>query len=335
MTMNLSLIVCTYQRPVAVVKLLDSVLNQHRYPDEIVIVDGSTNDLTREALEVNSYPNLRYYSVDETQRGLTKQRNFGIAHVADHADVVCFLDDDTVLEPTFFEALLSTYTIYPDALAVGGIITNQVVWSTVQPHEQIDSNYYVYDGWKRKEASRFQLRKRLGLASSNAPGIMPNFAHGRGIAFLPPSGKIYEVEHIMGGVASYRKSVFEKLQFSTYFEGYALYEDVDFSLRVSQLGKVLVNTQAKLAHYHDPGGRPNLFNYGKMVVRNGYYVWRVKYSSPPFIGRLKWNLNVGLLTLIRFSNVFDSGDKKGAWQETRGRLAGWWSVIINPPKQMN
>jgi hypothetical protein len=38
--------------------------------------------------------------------------------------------------------------------------------------------------------------------------------------FLPPSGKIYEVELLMGNVSSYRKEVFEKQQFSNYFEGY-------------------------------------------------------------------------------------------------------------------
>jgi hypothetical protein len=37
-----------------------------------------------------------------------------------------------------------------------------------------------------------------------------------------PSGKIYEVELLMGGVSSYRKEVFEKQQFSNYFERYGL-----------------------------------------------------------------------------------------------------------------
>jgi hypothetical protein len=37
-----------------------------------------------------------------------------------------------------------------------------------------------------------------------------------------------------------------------------------------------LNTAAQLHHYHDVQGRPNQYQYGKMVVRNGWYVWRVK-----------------------------------------------------------
>jgi hypothetical protein len=58
---------------------------------------------------------------------------------------------------------------------------------------------------------------------------------------------------------------------STYFEGYGLYEDADFLLcELPKRGKLYLIRPAKLNHYHDASGRPNQYNYGKMVVRNGF-----------------------------------------------------------------
>jgi GT2 family glycosyltransferase len=155
------------------------------------------------------------------------------------------------------------------------------------------------------------------------------------LGFIPPTDKIYQVEQLMGGVSSFKKSVFETFKFSTYFQGYGLYEDADFTLRVSKTGKLYFNTKAKLNHYHDSSGRPNQYNYGKMVVRNGWYVWRVKYPNPSLKARVKWNLTSFLLTLIRFSNTFTSSNGKEALTESLGRTVGWFSLIFNKPKIQN
>ena len=136
----------------------------------------------------------------------------------------------------------------------------------------------------------------------------------------------------MGGVSSYKKAIFDTLSFSANFEGYGLYEDADFSLRIAKLGKLYVNTNARLSHHHDASGRPNKFKYGKMVVRNGWYVWRVKYSNPSFKSRIKWNLTVLLLTTIRFLNVLTTNHRKEAFTEALGRIVGWLSLLFNKPK---
>ncbi len=322
-------------RAKAVLNLLQSVKNQTVYPDEILIVDGSLNEETKEMLDKNTFPNLFYYLVAENDRGLTKQRNFGINNVADDTEIVCFLDDDTVLDPTYFSELLQTYHLFPEALGVGGYITNECHWEEVGANYHPTPNEFYYDGWKRKEGSRFVLRKKIGLDSDKPPCFMPEFSHGRSVSFLPPSGKIYEVEQFMGGVSSFRKTVFETLHFSHYFEGYGLYEDADFTLRLSDLGKLYLNTKATLSHFHDGSGRPNKFQYGKMVIRNGWYVWRVKHPKPSVTARLKWNAIAFLLTVIRLSNAVTSKDKKAAFTESFGRVVGWFSLLYDAPKIQN
>jgi GT2 family glycosyltransferase len=317
-------------RPKALQTLLNSVNTQTLYPNEIIIVDGSLNNDTSNLLKNSSYKNLRYVLVSEANRGLTKQRNYGIKMVNKDSDIICFLDDDIVLEVDYFQNLLETYKVKKDALAVGGYIKNEVDWEKAT--EPVTSNKFYYDGWLRNEPSRFKLRQKLGLQPDTLPGFLPTFSHGRSIGFLPPSGKIYNVEQIMGGVSSYKKGVFDTLSFSTYFEGYGLYEDTDFSLRISKIGKLYVNTSAQLSHYHDEDGRPNKFEYGKMVVRNGWYVWRVKYPNPNFKARIKWHITAFVLTIIRLTNVLNSNQKKQALSESFGRVMGWFSLMYNKPK---
>ena len=158
------------------------------------------------------------------------------------------------------------------------------------------------------------------------------FSNGRSVSYLPPSNKIYGVEQIMGGVSSYRKAIFNHMSFSTYFEGYGLYEDADFSLRLAKKGKLFVNTAARLEHHHAASGRPNKYKYGKMVIRNGWYVWRVKYENPTMVARLKWNAIALVLTVLRFVNVINTDKRKEALTEALGRVSGWLSLIFNKPK---
>mgnify|MGYP000720838582 CR=1 FL=1 len=188
------------------------------------------------------------------------------------------------------------------------------------------------NGFKRKLGSRNVLRKKLGLLSDRPPGFMPDFSNGFSTGFLPPSGKIYPVEYFMGGVASYRKKLFEKIRFSPYFEGYGLYEDMDFCLRASKIGQLYVNTAAQLHHLHEEAGRPNKFNYGKMVVRNGWFVWRVKNPNPSLNVKLKWHAITLLLMTIRFTNTFTTSKRKEAFTEALGRKMGWLSLFFNEPK---
>jgi len=330
--MKFTLIICTYKRARPLLQLLHSVSKQSLYPNEILIVDGSPDDETPTMLAAKEFQSLIYYKVPPEDRGLTRQRNYGIARVASLSEIVCFLDDDTVLEPRYFEELLKTYASHPEALGVGGYIANEVVWARVAEDYTPKITEFFYDGWKRTEGSRFILRKKLGLNSDCKPGCLPEFSHGRSVSFLPPSGKTYEVEQLMGGVSSFRKKVFETLQFSTYFEGYGLYEDADFSLRVAKQGKLFINTCAQLSHYHHPSGRPNQYKYGKMVVRNGWYVWRTKNPQPEFKDQIKWHCITILLTLIRFSNIFTSAKKTEALTEALGRTLGWSSLWFNKPK---
>jgi len=330
--MVFTLIICTYKRREALQNLLDSVNIQTLYPDEILIVDGSPDDETKIFIESNSYKNLKYFKVNPEQRGLTKQRNFGITQVSGSSEIVCFLDDDIVLKDKYFEELIHTYHLFPDALAVGGYIIDEINWLSVPSDYKPKRKEFIYDGYIRSDPLRFRVRKFLGLDSNVPPGFSPLFSHGRSLSFLPPSNKIYQTEQLMGGVSSFRIKIFTFMTFSSFFEGYGLYEDADFSIRLAKQGKLYINTKAQLEHHHDAAGRPNQYQYGKMVVRNGWYVWRVKNPNPSFSDRFKWNAITMLLLLIRCTNIFNTNKKQEAFTESLGRWVGFCSLFVSKPR---
>jgi len=330
--MNFTLIICTYNRRNAIETLMNSIVTQSIYPNQIIIVDGSLNTDTKIYFETTAFKNLDYFLIDDSIRGLTKQRNFGISKVNSSSEIVCFLDDDTILDVNYFHEIINSYSEFPEAFGVGGYIVNESKWSFVGNTYKVTLKEFYFDGWKTDDGSRFILRKILKLDSNKPPGYSSDFSHGRSVGFLPPSGKTYKVEQLMGGVSSFRKKVLDTHKFSTYFEGYGLYEDAEFTIRISKLGQLYLNTNAKLEHHHDASGRPNQYNYGKMVVRNGWYVWRTKNPNPSLIHRIKWNSITILLILIRFSNTFTTSKSKEAFTETLGRLVEWFSLFFRKPR---
>jgi GT2 family glycosyltransferase len=331
--MKFSLIICTYMRSKPLLQLLQSVQKQSLYPDEILIIDGSTNIETGTLLSEKTFLNLKYFLVTAENRGLTKQRNLGISKVDAQSEIVCFLDDDTVLEKEYFEEIIKAFKTNDEIVGVGGIAINEYKWKLQEPNVRYNKNkYYCFENYVYKEGLRNRMRNYLGLASNLPSGRMPSFSHGRTSGF-PMTGKTYEVDLLIGMSMSFKKSIFKNIQFSKFFEGYGLYEDADFSLRALAYGKNAINTNAKLSHFHAPSGRPNQYHYGKMVVRNGYYVWRVKNPKPELKDQLKWHAITILLAIIRLSNTITATNKKAPFTESLGRFVGYFSVIFNKPKE--
>ncbi len=328
--MKISLIICTYLRPKALITLLKSVCLQTKYPDEILVIDASNNDLTQNALTEKRIKNLKYFKVSENDRGLTKQRNYGINLVGKNINIVSFLDDDTILDKEYFKNLNEVFENDNSISGIGGIATNENKWKQKLQKSYNVKKFLEIDNHIIKLGQRHVLRNYLGIGSTELPGIMPKFSNGISCGY-PLTGKNYEVDLLIGMSMSFRKKVVDNIKFSTYFEGYGLYEDADFSIRALKFGKNVIATNVLLEHHHAAAGRPNKFKYGKMVTRNGWYVWRVKYKKPSLIARLKWNLIAIVLILIRFVNVLTTKKRKEAFTEAIGRCYGLFTLIFNKP----
>ncbi|AWA29789.1 glycosyl transferase family 2 [Flavobacterium magnum] len=331
--MYCTLIICTFKRAGSLSNLLHSIAQQTLYPDEILVVDGSPDDETEKMIRANDFKNLTYFSVPPHLRGLTRQRNFGIDNISAKAQIVAFLDDDTVLMPDYFEQMNRTFEMHPDVSGVGGIALNENAWEEAPEGKIYNSKkFYCFDGHVYKESQRNVVRNYLGLASNLGPGKMPLFSHGRTCGF-PITGRVYDADLLIGMSFAFRSEVVRAIRFSPYFEGYGLYEDADFSIRALRFGRNVIDTRLQLRHFHHPSGRPNHYRYGRMVVRNGYYVWRVRNPKPSFKARIKWHLITLLLAAIRLSNVLSGPEREAALKESAGRFAAWIQLTYNRPQR--
>ncbi len=330
---RLSLIVCTYRRAPEVEKLLAALGAQTRVPDETLVVDASPDDETERVVAAcvasRMLPGLAYYKAPPEQRGLTRQRNYGVAHA--RGDLIAFLDDDTVPEPAYCAETVACFERHPEAAGVGGYITNEVEWRPANGHKYPSGTVFKWGAWERREAYRWRLRQRLGLASALPPGWMPPSGHVRPIGYLPPDGADHQVEFLMGCAFSWRRDVFRQQRFSEYFAGYGLYEDLDFCVRAAAAAPLYLCTRTRVAHYHAPAGRPNQFRYGAMVVRNGWFVWRRRWPAPPLAERTRWWGTTMLLTLCQLGAALRGPRRLQAATEAGGRLSGMASVLWRQP----
>ena len=322
----ITIIICTYKRTESLKVLLDNLEQQKRKPDELLIIDGSPDGETETMVHnLKNSLQIYYWNTPPEHRGLTRQRNFGIAKLRPETDIVCFLDDDVILEPDYLKILEGTLNDNPGCVGVSGYQTTGRKWDIYNPTKHTGKKWYIMDGFAIKLGDRNYLRRLLGLFPEERPGFFPKYGHVYEI--VPPSGKSYEAEHLIGCNMSFRRMVFDKVKFSDFFIGYGLYEDFDFSLRTTQYGYLLVNTNMRLEHHHHPAGRPNTYKYGKMVTRNGWYVWRMRYEHPGFINVLKWYTISILFTLL----IVKSFRQKSAVMEFLGRVVGLFSLIFSPP----
>jgi glycosyltransferase involved in cell wall biosynthesis len=135
--MKVTVVLCTCNRCSSLPTALDSVAAQ-LLPDsvnwEVVVVDNNSTDQTREVAGgyCLKYPD-RFRYVFEPQQGLSRARNAGIC--AARGEIVAFIDDDVIAEPTWLMNLTASLQDRKWAGAGGRIVPPQdftpPAWLTV------------------------------------------------------------------------------------------------------------------------------------------------------------------------------------------------------------
>jgi GT2 family glycosyltransferase len=120
--MLISVVVPTRERPEDLQKLLASLREQTRLPDQLIVVDqskgGESHDLAKDALGAELWGRCVYVH-NSSIRGVSAARNAGIG--AADADVVVFLDDDVVLTADCLEEMEAAFVANPDYAGIGGV----------------------------------------------------------------------------------------------------------------------------------------------------------------------------------------------------------------------
>jgi glycosyltransferase involved in cell wall biosynthesis len=109
--MNITVILCTYNRCAILSKALASVAVSN-VPEsiqwEVLVVDNNSKDQTRDVVEdfCRKYPG-RFRYLFESQQGLSHARNAGIREA--RGQILAFMDDDVTVESTWLQNLTSPF----------------------------------------------------------------------------------------------------------------------------------------------------------------------------------------------------------------------------------
>lgn len=138
--MNVSVVLCTYNRAARLRRALES-LSRQQLPSglewEVLIVDNNSADDTRAvAAEAASALACRY--MFEPRQGKSFALNTGIA--AAKGDLIVFADDDLTMDVGWLAGLWRAAVAHPDCVGFGGRIV--AVWSGPKPAWYCDSGPY-------------------------------------------------------------------------------------------------------------------------------------------------------------------------------------------------
>ena len=105
--MNITIILCTYNRCQTLAKALASVAAQSLPAGiewEVLVVDNNSQDQTRDIVEGFGRENPgRFHYLYEPQQGLSNARNAGIQN--SRGEILAFMDDDVTVKPTWLQNL--------------------------------------------------------------------------------------------------------------------------------------------------------------------------------------------------------------------------------------
>jgi GT2 family glycosyltransferase len=221
--MTLSAVIPTRNRPEDLVKAVASVLAQTLPPDELLVVDQSPGDESArlvQAMFPPGSPTRLVYIHDTGITGLVDAKRVAAARAG--GDIICFFEDDVILEPDYMAELERGFDSKPDMCGCSGVITNPPKSSAL----------YI-------AAQRFFFR---GIFRDPRLPIFDRALRG--------ADELMPCDVLSGGLSAWRRDVFNHVAFDSK-NGFFMFEDMEFSTRiVKALGHHLyVNPRARLEHH--------------------------------------------------------------------------------------
>jgi glycosyltransferase involved in cell wall biosynthesis len=236
--------VCTRDRSTDLARCLDA-LAAVEYPRvELLVVDNAPRDGSTEQLVRDRYPCARY--VREPRPGLDWARNRAIAEAT--GEIICFTDDDALVDPRWVRALVATFTESPEAMAV----TGPVVPSELETAAQ--TMFEAYGGFGRGSTRSWAAIDRLAGEPGWREANSGKFGTGANMAFRR------ELFTLIGGFDP-------ALDVGTPTGGGG---DLDMFFRVVREGHVLVYEPTAIVHHRHRREyaelRRQLFSWGSGFV---------------------------------------------------------------------
>jgi GT2 family glycosyltransferase len=248
MNKRISVIIPTRNRRDDLVNFLDSLKNQTRLPDELVIIDASDNDDTRNMLRKRRDGLLFDIIYKRESPGSARQRNIGFC--ISKGNCLFFFDDDVILEPEYLRTIFDTFSQHRERQFGGitGKITNISQGSSL---------------WDR-------AFKKIFFLSDFGKGIVKL----SGFPSLRIGNEPSHVEVLSGCNMAYPREVFSQFLFDEMLTGYSYMEDIDLSFRVSREYPLYYQPKARLEHFPTSYKTYGSRALRKMMIQNHRYLFR-------------------------------------------------------------
>lgn len=254
----ITVIVPTRNRPDDLANAISSIITQLRQPDELLIIDQSPGNESRNLVERlltnETKINLNYIH-ESSISGLVEAKQVGVSKA--RGNIICFLEDDIVLEHDYLYQIEKGFNENAEMLGCCGVVTNPPIrpWG-----------YNIV----------FQIFHR-GIFRDPRVGLYGNFSGD--------NHKFILSDVLSGGLSAWRSNVFSTVSFDV-ANSFFMLEDMEFSTRVAKhFGHFLyINPNAKLAHYSSSVNRELLGprQRRKLIEYITYYKKRREWPGAHF-----------------------------------------------------
>lgn len=298
--MRLVVVIATRNRPQHVIDLLSALADQEHVPEAVVVVDSSdASQAPASGLGTGSGLNVRHKTLERAS--LPHQRNVGAEiAIAAGAEVICFLDDDVRPRPDYLRRLADL--LERDTVGVVGGVSGTSGWTQAV----LKTTHTLYN--------------RLFLLAGRADGRILRSGYNMPVDAVDPG--VHSAQWLFG-CSMWRADVLRQYRFHDNLPGSALFEDVEFSLRVGKEYLLLVDTSAHLDHLLEMEGRPDMRLHYERIARNRAEVVRAMGGGVLRWLAFWWSVTGDAARLLR--HVHSSGDYR---YRLRGLVRGAMATAL-------
>lgn len=291
MTETIAAVIPTRNRPVDLKKAVVSITGQRRLPESLIIVDQSESCESADSIKslFDDYSSIKLNYVHDSKISGLVEAKMVASQISGH-DIVCFLEDDVILEKGYLESIESGFESKQDMLGCSGVITNQPNQSVLYRFMHGIFFRGIFDD------PRVQIF-----------GQQNDAVDGDGLILC---------DVLCGGLSAWRREVLQSIPFDV-DNGFFMFEDMEYSTRVvKECGrKLYVNTNARLEHHmaaanRDPHGYRQRRKLKEAVL---YFKKRNDWpgaKSGLFFGMLWWLAEA----VFRSFKVLKPGPFIGYWR---------------------
>ncbi len=267
---DLTLIIPTYKRSAVLERTIESLSKQDYQPKEIIVIDA-TEPFESKAIEwKNKFLDLKSEVIylPAVTKGAAAQRNYGVSFAKN--EVLCFSDDDILLEEGCIRNLWITLTKDDECGGVNATMINQTF------HELGKASRIFYDFLNSERFDSY-----AGRVFGPAIAFYPKLSNS------PPDH--VPVDWLNSCLVFYKKKALPNPVFDEHFTGYSLGEDLALSLKVAKNWKLFTVQTARIFHNSQPGDhKDNLKAFSEMDLVNRYYI--MKHILNKNTAKDKWHL---------------------------------------------